>query len=303
MARNNFDQVDDSPSGMSLAKKIVLGAVALVLTFFGITVAFGSWYTVGAGYLGVIARNGAIIGTAEPGFHLKAPWIDEVHDVKVATQRITYENVHAYTSDQQTSISKITVIWHLDPNKVVSLINNAGYKYWEPLITPVAPTKYKAVINSNTAAQIITKRDKMAIEVADHLRPILADRGIVLESVQLENIDFSKEYEKAVEEAVKASSLVTKAEQDLRRKQVEAEQARIEAEGKAKAAIEQAKGEAEAVRRKAEAEAEALDKVGSALAKNPRLVEKLAVEKWNGTVPTTMVPGSAVPFVNMNTLK
>ena len=48
-------------------------------------------------------------------------------------------------------------------------------------------------------------------------------------------------------------------------------------------------------------QAQAIKARAEALQSNPNLVALTAVEKWNGILPTTMVPGSAVPFVNVPT--
>jgi uncharacterized membrane protein YqiK len=60
-----------------------------------------------------------------------------------------------------------------------------------------------------------------------------------------------------------------------------------------------AKAEADAIRLKGEAEASALQAKANALRENPSYVALTAAEKWDGKLPTTMVPGSAVPFVNV----
>ena len=38
---------------------------------------------------------------------------------------------------------------------------------------------------------------------------------------------------------------------------------------------------------------------GKALGNNPNLVTLVQAERWNGVLPTTMVPGSSVPFVSV----
>jgi hypothetical protein len=48
-----------------------------------------------------------------------------------------------------------------------------------------------------------------------------------------------------------------------------------------------------------EAEAAAVEARGKALTSNPNLVTLLQAERWNGVLPTTMVPGAAVPFVSV----
>ena len=48
-----------------------------------------------------------------------------------------------------------------------------------------------------------------------------------------------------------------------------------------------------------EAEASAIEARAKALGTNPNLVTLVQAERWNGVLPTTMVPGSAVPFVSV----
>ena len=50
---------------------------------------------------------------------------------------------------------------------------------------------------------------------------------------------------------------------------------------------------------KGEAEAEAIRARGAALRDNPDMIKLIQAERWNGILPTTMVPGAALPFVNV----
>ena len=60
-------------------------------------------------------------------------------------------------------------------------------------------------------------------------------------------------------------------------------------------------GEAKAsnIRVAGEAEAAAIEARAKALGTNPNLVTLVQAERWNGVLPTTIVPGSAVPFVSL----
>ena len=49
-----------------------------------------------------------------------------------------------------------------------------------------------------------------------------------------------------------------------------------------------------------EAEASAIRNRGDALRDNPGLPALVTAEKWDGHLPTTMVPGGAVPFLKVN---
>ena len=53
-------------------------------------------------------------------------------------------------------------------------------------------------------------------------------------------------------------------------------------------------------RAQGKAEAGAIQARGDALRNNPALPTLVASEKCNGVLPTTMVPGNALPFLNLN---
>ena len=78
------------------------------------------------------------------------------------------------------------------------------------------------------------------------------------------------------------------------------------AEAQAAIEVAQAKGQAEAKLTNARAEAESLKIQNEALKQSTDILElrrievsKLAAEKWDGKLPTTMVPNSAMPFINI----
>lgn len=71
--------------------------------------------------------------------------------------------------------------------------------------------------------------------------------------------------------------------------------ATIEAE--ARAAVAQAQGEADSTKVKAIAEAEAIRIRAAAIADNPKIVAYQWVEKWNGSMPSTVYCSSSAPCV------
>ena len=89
---------------------VVGSSVAVAVGLVALTVLGGSWYTVGEGYRGVALRNGAVVGTAEPGLGFKMPIIDSVVDISVQSNARLFEGVLAYSKDQQTADLTISVI-------------------------------------------------------------------------------------------------------------------------------------------------------------------------------------------------
>ena len=75
-------------------------------------------------------------------------------------------------------------------------------------------------------------------------------------------------------------------EQEIKQSEAEAEKERAKARGESDSARIRAQGEADAIKLR-----------GEALAANPNVIQLDAIAKWNGVMPTTMVPGASVPFV------
>jgi regulator of protease activity HflC (stomatin/prohibitin superfamily) len=126
----------------------------------------------------------------------------------------------------------------------------------------------------------------------------LKNLPIVVEGVQIENIDFSDAYEHSVEEAMQARVEVQKLQQQQAQQKVQAETTVINAKAKAEAQVAQAEAEAQSIRLRGEAEAAAIKARGDALRDNPGLVALTQAEKWDGKLPTTMLPNGTVPIIN-----
>jgi regulator of protease activity HflC (stomatin/prohibitin superfamily) len=122
---------------------------------------------------------------------------------------------------------------------------------------------------------------------------------IIVESVQIENIDFSDAYEQSIEARMLAEVEVQKVRQNAEREKVTAEITVIQAQAEADAQLARATAEAEATRIRGEAEASAIKAKAEALKDNAGLIALTQAEKWNGALPTTMIPDATVPFMNM----
>jgi regulator of protease activity HflC (stomatin/prohibitin superfamily) len=134
----------------------------------------------------------------------------------------------------------------------------------------------------------IQERERLSKEVQEAIQGATKNPVIIVESVQIENIDFSEAYEQSIEQRMLAEVEVQKVQQNAQREKVQAE-----------ILVIQAKAEADAKKLQGEAEAHSINARGRALAQNPALVELIQAEKWDGKLPTTMVPGQTVPFINV----
>lgn len=281
---------------------IVGAGAAVVIGLTALTVLGGSWYTVGEGYRGVTLRNGAVVGTAEPGLGFKMPIIDSVVDISVQSQAQMYENVLAYSRDQQTAGLNISVNYRLPADQVETIYREYGGEAGvvARLLDRQVLEEVKNVFGKFNAATAIQERERLAAEVQMAIQKAVVG-PIIVESVQIENIDFSDAYENSIEQRMLAEVEVQKVKQNAEREKVTAEITVIQAQAEADAQLARATAEAEAVRIRGEAEAAAIEAKGAALRDNPSLIDLVQAERWNGTLPTTMIPGDTVPFMNVGT--
>jgi regulator of protease activity HflC (stomatin/prohibitin superfamily) len=128
---------------------------------------------------------------------------------------------------------------------------------------------------------------------------IAYDPVFAIESVQIEDISFSGEYIKSVEQRMQAEVEVLRMRQNLEREKVQAAIAVTQAQGRADAVLAEAKANAEATKLRGDAEALAIAARGKALAANPSLVGLVQAERWDGKLPVTMLPGGAVPMLTL----
>ncbi|QRI64876.1 prohibitin family protein [Shinella sp. PSBB067] len=277
-------------------KFAALGVAALAIA----ATSFGSFFVVDQGERGVVTRNGAIMTVAEPGLHFKMPFVDGVRTVDIRSKAKTYENVMAYSADQQTAALHVSINYSIPGDKAGLVYSEYGTEdnLMSRLVERQLMAQVKNVFGGYNAQRAITERGKLNADIQMTLQDAVVG-PVVIESVQIENIDFSDTYEAKIEERMSAEIEVQKLRQNAEREKVQAEITVTQARAAADATRAQAQAEADAVRLKGEAEADAIRARGAALRDNPSLVDLTAVEKWSGVLPTTMVPGASLPFVNV----
>jgi len=256
--------------------KVVRRTIIGVLTaLFVIILIELSVTIVGPGERGILVQLGNIREIFDPGLHFKIPIIQNVVAIDVRTQK-TQVQVDAASKDLQSIHTVVALNSHVDPAKVDSLYQEVGVQYAERIIDPAIQESVKAATAQFTAEELITKRPVVKEEIKVKLIERLSKTYIKIDDFSIVDFTFSEAFNTAIEAKQTAVQQALKAENDLRRIEIEAKQS-----------IERAKAEAESIRIQ-----------GEALKQNQGLVQLKFVEKWNGVLPT-YVMGENVPLLNM----
>lgn len=258
---------------------------------------WGGWYTVEQGDRAVVLRFGKVVAVTEPGFHFKVPVMDGVKKISVRTRKLQAK-ITIYSKDVQGAEIAFSLNYALNPAKVSDIYSQYGTGFEDRVIAPQVLAKPKDVFGKYNAVDIVQNREKLTAEMLTEFSRQFVGTGIIPESVQIENIDFSDEYERSVEDRMKAEVEVQKVKQNLEREKLNADMARTRAQGEADARIMTAESEARAIALRGKAEAEAIKAKSEALAENPGYVRLIEAERWDGALPKTMLPTGAVPILN-----
>ena len=291
--------------------KTLIGLGAGLAVF--IVIAFASFFIVNEGERGILTRNGAFVAVMEPGLGFKVPLIDNVTDMEVRNMALQFP-VHVYSMDTQQYTAEITVNYDLDPSQVENIFKKEGIYYADRRLKPLVETQMKEVAGKFSAQRTIQERDVYGVQVRDTVREAAKAYGVNVTEIQVQNIDFTDQFEAAIETAMLAKAKVTEEENILQQKRVQAETRVVEATAEANATRERARGEADAKVTQAtaeatriaaigQAEADAIQKKADALRDNPELAlytYSLASLNWDGKLPTQFIPGSTLPILNVN---
>ena len=236
----------------TVKNKILLG----VGIFVALTVFFSTFTIIPEGHKGVLLTFGSANGRVlDSGLNFKIPI---AQTVQLMETRILKEEVlsDAGTKDLQSVDVLVALNYRLDSKEVVDIYQNIGdldsvrVRILEPAIQEVV----KAKASTFTADELLTKRSELKEAIDDSITARLADNDVIVTDVSIVNLEYSADFAAAVEAKQVA--------------QQRAQQAELEAQEK----VTKATGEAEAQ--------EILERTIS-----DRVLRKMYIEKWDGTLP------------------
>lgn len=252
--------MDEARIGRKVVVGLIIGIVLIVLGLI-----FAPFTIIGAGQRGVVTNFGAVSGTVlEEGLHFRVPIVQGIKKISIRVQKNDVK-AQAASKDLQDVEMDVVVNYHIDPQRVNHVFQQIGDNtdVYEKIIAPNTNEVVKASTAEYSAQDVIQKRQSLKDNIDKKLQERLITYGVVLDDVSLTNVDFSTDFNKAIEN-----------------KQI----AQQEAE-RAKLLVEKAKQDAEANRVNQQA-------------LTPEILQNRALEKWDGKLPLYMGT-SQLPFISI----
>lgn len=265
-------------------KKIIRWVVIGIVALFLLITICNSFKTIPTGYVGVKTRFGQVQSTMlNEGMNFKIPYIEKIVLIDCRTQKTEYTMEASSKDLQKISNFRVAINYNISKDTANQLYKSVGVDYKSIIVEPAIQEAMKATIANYTAEELITKRNEVSAFALEELFNKLQDTGIQLTSLNILDLSFSPEFDAAVEE----KQIV---EQQTQKAQYELEKAKVENEKK----IEDAKAEAEVMRQQNEQITESYLKLKEI--EN----QKAMIEKWNGTLPSTMAGSDISSIFSLN---
>lgn len=252
-------------------------SVLLALVAIAALIGINSVVIINPGQAAVLSVLGkAQDGVLLEGVHLRPPLISTVDIYDLTVQKFEVP-AQSSTKDLQQLTASFAINFRLDSSQVVNIRRTQGslQNIVSKIIAPQTQESFKIAAARRTVEESITKRDELKQDFDAALSARLDKYGIIILDTSVVDLEFSTEFSKAVEEKQIA-------EQRAQRAVYIAQEAEQEAE----ANVNRAKGQAEAQRLLRES-------------LTPELLQKQAIEKWDGKFPQVMGGNGALPFINL----
>ena len=264
------------------------------------------------GYVGVkVDKYGSERGVntelLEPGSYFTG-WNTDVHGYPTFTKmdKWTKSSAEGKPIDESLSFqigggilvnTDIGIAYHIEKSNVIKVFQ----KYRQP-IAEVSDNALRNLVRDelNRAGvkyDVEALQGKGKIDLMNEVTASVQASSLVL-GITVESVSFINEmrYPAAIVEAmnakIHATQVAMQIENEVRQTRATSEKLIVQADAQVKVA---------------QAEAQAMELRGKAMQANPNLLElkklevqQAAISKWNGALPAQMVPGSALPFINLS---
>lgn len=210
--------------------KFVISAVCLVTS-----VLIASFTIVPSGSSGVRVTLGKVSDTVmESGLNFQIPLVQKTVVVNNQVQREDVQG-EAASKDLQTVSYNVSVNYNVIASESAELYRTVGKSWSEVIIRPAIQESVKSAIAQYTAEELITSRAAVSNVMLEEINERMSEYGINITEINIITMDFSPEFDAAIEAKTVATQQVLTEQQNLEKAKVVAQQKVVEAQAEADA--------------------------------------------------------------------
>jgi len=217
--------IDASGGGFLKGIGVLVGLVLVVILLW-MSVAY-----VPAGHVGVLTIFGRVTGQVlSEGTHLVNPFTVNT-TMSVRTQEVK-ETASVPSNEGLIMTLDTSLLFRLDPKKAPDMYRTVGPLYVDVVVDPNLRSAIREATASHTAQTLYSgEREAVAKEILSNLQEKLKDRGVIIESILLRDIQLPQALKTSIESKQQAEQESLAMSFRLQKEKQEADRKRIEAQG------------------------------------------------------------------------
>lgn len=267
----------DGEESPRLVKRLIGGALLL---FAVIVLASSVTYVVQPGTRGVAVTLGTVSPEFKPeGFGFKQPFVTHIQPISIRQQTRPMP-AECYSSDLQQVKMEVHVLYRIPEHSVVKIFQEYAGEPFDNLIAPRVQEALKEVAATQSAEQIVKRREEIKTRALDLARRKIGAEFLIVTDLVIYNLALSAELETAIELKMVQEQEAEKAKFTQMKAQIEADTAIIRAKG----------------------EAEAIQVRGAALRATPDFIKLQILQNWNGRSPLVVGGGGSNLLMSLEEL-
>lgn len=184
-----------------------------------------------AGHVGIVDVFGSVQPyTLKPGINTTYPWA-HIAKMSIQTQE-DKETMEVPTSEGLSVNLEASLLFHLDPDKAMTIYKEFGEVYKAKLVDPYFRSEIRSICAGHQAKDLYTaQRDEISNAVLNAIKPRLGERGIIAEVILLRRTTLPELIQVAISNKLAAEQESQRMEFVLAKERQEAERKKIEAQG------------------------------------------------------------------------
>ena len=253
-----------------------------------VLVAFRPFTTVKSTERGVVYKFGAVNSKLWEGLHFVIPFVESVKKIPITPQEMDLElpvaENGAITKDNQTIGANISIFYRFNDAEILDLAKNYGVDIVKQKVQKDTLEAFKQAIGQNTIFDVAQNQEKIRSQVKKMTNEKIGEYPVVIDDIKISNYDWSEEFDNQIASTMKIAQEAKQQEQQLKKVEIEAQQA-----------VKKAEANKEAERLNAEAmelKGKGVRAYNDAITSNQRNmeleiqlkkleIEKIKAEKWN----------------------
>ena len=238
---------------------------------------------------GVVYKFGAVNSKLGEWLHFVIPFVESVKKIPITPQEMDLElpvaENGAITKDNQTIGANISIFYRFNDAEILDLAKNYGVDIVKQKVQKDTLEAFKQAIGQNTIFDVAQNQEKIRSQVKKMTNEKIGEYPVVIDDIKISNYDWSEEFDNQIASTMKIAQEAKQQEQQLKKVEIEAQQA-----------VKKAEANKEAERLNAEAmelKGKGVKAYNDAITSNQRNmeleiqlkkleIEKIKAEKWNG---------------------